>query len=110
MTEKTFQDLQHLTTTDANAFWNRVNKLIKDKKLTQEAVAAMISVSYPSLRGWSHRKVYPELIDIYHLAQALDTTMNYLIFGKDTEPDTQLEYILGKNLLALAKEIKKAVD
>ena len=110
MPEKQFDELQHLTTSDAQAFWGRVNRLIKHKKLTQEDVATMISVNHGTFRGWSHRKLYPDLIDIYHLAQALDTTMNYLIFGKETEPDTQLEYILGKNLISLAKEIKKAVE
>ena len=110
MADKNFKDLHHLTTTDADAFWKRVNQIIKYKKLTQEAVAAMISVNHGTFRNWSHRRIYPDLIDIHHMAQALDTTVLYLVYGKETEPNTQVEYILGKSLLSLAKDIKKAVE
>jgi transcriptional regulator with XRE-family HTH domain len=94
-------NLVHLTYTDALAFWRRVNRLIKDKNLTQEAVSSIMGINYTTFRGWSHIKNYPNLPNIHLLAQALDTTMNFLIFGVDIEPCIQVEYIVGEKVIEL---------
>lgn len=102
---KQYDELQHLTISDQNSFWIRVNKLIKVKKLKQETVAEIIHVSHASLRGWSYRKVYPDLIDIYHLAQVLDTSIDYLIFGTDEPPQNNIFSVLGKKVYELLEII-----
>jgi len=102
--------LQRLTNSDSEAFWQRVNKLIKERKTNQEKVSSIIGVHYVTFRGWSHLKTYPNLPNIYLLAQALETNMSYLIFGIDTEPTIQTEYVIGKKVLDFVNLLKEAVN
>ena len=102
--------LQHLTYSDSEAFWRRVNKLIKERKTTQEQISTIIGIHYATFRGWSWSKEYPKLQNIHLLAQALETNMNYLIFGTDTEPTIHTEYIIGKKILDLVNLVKKAAS
>jgi len=103
-------ELQKLTFSDSEAFWRRVNRLIKEKNTTQEYICSIIGVHFGTFRAWSSGKIYPKLGDIFTLAQALDTSVNYLIFGTKTEPIIHTEYIIGKKVLDLIEIIKKAVD
>jgi len=102
--------LVHLTNSDSEAFWRRVNKQIKLKRINQEQVSSIIGVHYSTFRGWSHRRQYPRLEEIYLLAQVLETNINYLIFGTDTEPTIHTEYIVGKKVLDVVNLIKEAVN
>ena len=96
-----FFELKALDFRDNESFWNRVNSLIKAQKLTQEAVSCMIRVSYTTFRSWSYNKAYPDIRYLYLMAQVLNTSMNYLLFGSDTEPKTQFEYSIGKKVINL---------
>ena len=109
MSSEKFQNLQHLSESDMYDFWKRVNQLIKVKKLTQEDVANSISVNYTTFRGWSHYKRYPDLVDIFHLAQVLDTSINYLIFGTESEPSTKASFLIGEAVLSLVNLVKKGL-
>ena len=102
-------ELQKLTNSDSEAFWRRVNKLIKERNTTQEHVSSILGVHYATFRGWSCSKEYPRLHYIYLMAQILETNINYLIFGIDTEPTIQTEYIIGKKVLDLISLVKKAI-
>ena len=105
-----YNDLQKLTVSDSEAFWRRVNKLIKVKKSTQEEISSIIGVHFSTFRNWSFSKTYPRLPEIHLLSQALGTNMNYLIFGVDTEPTIHAEYIIGKKVLDLVNLVKKSVN
>lgn len=102
-----YDDLQKFSFDDVRAFWNRTNRFIKDKKLTQEEVAAIMRTSYGTLRNWSHRKVMPDFREIYYLSQILGTSINYLVWGTEAEPSNQQEFIVGKKLLSLLDALKK---
>ena len=95
---------------DAQAFWRRVNKRIKDLKMTQEDVAKKMGINYATFRTWSHVKAFPKVNDIFVIAQVLETTMNFLLFGTDTEPATTDEFLLGKRALALIDTIKDILE
>jgi transcriptional regulator with XRE-family HTH domain len=73
------------------SFWKRVNSLIKSKKTKQEAVAERCNISYQTFRGWVTNKRYPGTPETYRIAQALGTTVEYLVSGN--EPDTSHKYI-----------------
>ncbi|MCL2214774.1 MAG: hypothetical protein FWC06_06125 [Treponema sp.] len=103
-------ELQRLTLTDSEAFWRRVNKLIKQHNTTQEQISSTIGTHFATFRNWSWTKTYPRMGEIYLLAQALETNINYLLFGVDTEPVIQTEYIIGKKILDIVNIVKKAVN
>jgi transcriptional regulator with XRE-family HTH domain len=76
---------------DVVSFWKRVNSLIKSRKTKQEAIAAQCNISYQTLRGWVANKRYPGTPETHRIAQALGTTVEYLVSG--TEPETSRKYI-----------------
>ena len=71
---------------DAVSFWKRVNSLIKTQKTKQEVVARQCNISYQTFRGWVARKTFPGGDETYRIAQALSTTVEYLVAGKKPEP------------------------
>jgi len=76
---------------DAASFWKRVNGMIKAKATKQEAVAAECGISYQTFRGWVSRKTFPGADDAFRIAQALGTTVEYLVSGKRPEEFTAEE-------------------
>ena len=70
-------------------FWKRTNKLIKDKNSKQENVAQECGIPYQTLRSWVTRQTFPDALQTYKIAQALNTTVEYLVTGEDTSPYKQ---------------------
>ena len=68
---------------DASSFWRRVNSLIKARKTKQEAIAKECNIPYPTFRGMVTRKTFPGGDETYRIAQALGTTVEYLITGEN---------------------------
>ena len=66
---------------DVGHFWKRVNNLIKIQNTKQEVIAAQCNISYQTFRGWVTRKTFPGGDETYRIAQALGTTVEYLISG-----------------------------
>jgi hypothetical protein len=74
---------------DAETFWANVNRLIKEQKTTQEALATTIGTPFGTFRGWNFYSRLPDAVSAYRIAQALDTTVEYLCTGANTgKPDT----------------------
>jgi transcriptional regulator with XRE-family HTH domain len=74
--------------TDADSFWKRVNSLIKSQKTKQESVSEQSGINYQTLRGWVTNHRFPGGDETYRIAQALNTTVEYLVCGEDPgKPD-----------------------
>jgi transcriptional regulator with XRE-family HTH domain len=73
---------------DAASFWKRTNSLIRAQKTKQEAIAAKCNISYQTFRGWVTRKTFPAGDETYLIAQALGTTVEFLIIGNNPKPLT----------------------
>jgi transcriptional regulator with XRE-family HTH domain len=76
--------------TDADSFWKRANTLIKSQKTKQEAVAGQCGINYQTLRGWVTNHRFPDGEETYRIAQALNTSVEYLVTGEEPgKPDTE---------------------
>ena len=102
--------LKCLDIEDTKAFWYRTNRLIKEKKLTQRIVANRCDTFESTFKNWSHTKTYPRVHEIYLISQVLGVSMNYLLFGQETEPRTEFEYIIGKKVLSLVESVTTALN
>jgi transcriptional regulator with XRE-family HTH domain len=71
---------------DAKTFWGNVNPLIKSRKTTQRAVSEEIGISLGTFQGWVARDTLPDAVSALKIAQALGTTVEYLVTGKSPEP------------------------
>ena len=70
---------------DAVSFWNRVKELIKSNNTTQRGLSETIGLSPRALEIKISRKSVPDIFEAYKIAQALHTTVEYLISGNDTD-------------------------
>jgi len=68
--------------TDVISFWKRVNELIRLKKTKQEVVADACGISYQTFREWITRKAFPDGNDLFHIAQNLGISVEYLMTRK----------------------------
>ena len=74
---------------DAVSFWNRVKQLIKSNNTTQRGLSETIGLSARTLEIKIGRKSAPDVFEAYKIAQALNTTVEYLVTGEDTSPYKQ---------------------
>lgn len=63
----------------ASDFWNRIDELKGDIKLTQ--VAKTTGINYQTLRNQRSENRYPKKEDMEKLASYLSTTVEYLMTG-----------------------------
>ena len=65
-------------------FWQRVKELIKSQKLTQEKICSSCDISLSTFVSWIHNERLPDLISALKIAKALNTSVEYLVTGKDS--------------------------
>lgn len=82
-------------------FWKNVNLLIKRLDTTQEPICQNLGISINTLRGWIAKDLLPRADDALKIAQALDTTVEYLFTGE--EPNGGIP----KDVLVTAWEISR---
>jgi len=82
---------------DAVSFWNRVKQLIKSNNTTQRGLSETIGLSARALEIKIGRKSTPDVFEAYKIAQALNTTVEYLVTGEHTNNAEKIAEI--KNLL-----------
>ena len=67
-------------------FWINVNSLIKERQTTQEIICNQTGISLNTLRGWVSKGVLPRVDEAVKIAKALNTSVEYLVTGKDYDP------------------------
>ena len=77
----------------AVSFWEQVNQLIKTQKTTQEDLAKSLCIPFGTYRGWNAYKRLPDVSSGLKIAQALNTSVEFLLTGIEPEnsPKTVLD-------------------
>lgn len=63
----------------------RIQGLRKQKKLTLYQLGKLVEVSGPAISQFEHNKFIPKSVVLQKLSEALGTTTQYLLTGKDSE-------------------------
>lgn len=66
---------------------DRILTLVKEKKISQKDLASMIGVSESALSRYIKNEREPSIEVMANLATALDTTIDYLATGAQSETD-----------------------
>lgn len=66
--------------------WERINLLIKEKNTTQNAVSVDCGFNPRRIQNLSAGNRLPDAIEITKIAQALGTSVEYLVTGSDNSP------------------------
>ena len=83
-----------------NHFWERVKELQKRSGYFQEDLASIAGVSIGVYKNWIYRDIIPRADEACKIAEALNTTVEYLVTGKGV-------YITAEQLLDLEKEVNE---
>jgi len=74
-------------------FWNRTNSLIKTKNTTQKALSLQCGFNERRIETLSSYGRSPNVDEAVKIAQALNTTVEYLVTGVKPEQDSRLELL-----------------
>jgi transcriptional regulator with XRE-family HTH domain len=86
---------------EAEFLWNNVKRLIREQGTTQEKLAEKCDINFRTLQNQISRNIMPDSVETYKIAQALNTTVEYLLTGNDAiKPD----------LKPLIKQIRDIAD
>ncbi len=64
--------------------WGRIQALMSDRRITHSKAAAAIGTNLNTFRGKMYRHAMLSATELYGLAILLDTTMEYLLVGRQT--------------------------
>jgi len=68
-----------------NPFLKRVKVLMNDFDWSQTRLASEADVRETTVRSWFSRNTYPTVDDAHSIADALNTTVDYLMTGDDPQ-------------------------
>ena len=86
--------------------WNRINALIKEKNTTQNAISIDCGFNPRRIQNLSGGNRLPDAIEITKIAEALGTTVEYLVTGQSTAPKPDTSKIL-ETLNAAIQQVKE---
>lgn len=86
-------------------FYERVKVLAKKKKITIEAVANIAGLSIDSYNSYKRHDNLPRADEAVKIAEALGTSVEYLVTGKDSNSPANKPELLSA-LEELTKQIK----
>lgn len=67
-----------------NGFWNRVKELLKEQNKTQIELCEFCGLNLHAFRNKIALGTNPNVIDAYKIAKYLNTSVEYLVTGKET--------------------------
>lgn len=86
-------------------FWERTNKLIKEHKLTQKQLSIICNLNERRIPNLSAGNKIPDAFEVVAIAQALNTTVEYLVTGET--PDNSINNFKNELLKAFSDIFSK---
>ena len=68
-------------------FQDRLNRLRRERGLSQEDLAEVVGVTRQAVQKWESGASRPDMDNLAALAQYFDVTLDYLVLGRDPSPD-----------------------
>ena len=82
---------------EKDIFWKNVSLLLKNKKISQEKMCEDLGMSIYTLRSSISKQVLPRVDVAKNIADYLDTSVDFLITGKESnEYKERLENLKSK--------------
>ena len=75
-------------------FWDRVKIRIKEENITQEGLAKVAELNFNNMKQQIFYKRLPDAAQATRIAQALKTSVEYLVTGEDKSPVMEENAIL----------------
>jgi transcriptional regulator with XRE-family HTH domain len=93
---------------EAVFFWNTVKTLIKKNHITQETLCSQCNFPLSTFKHWIFKSIFPDALQSYKIAKALNTSVEYLLTGEEPKLDPALSELseLKQRIKELADSIK----
>lgn len=69
---------------NAQTFWDNVKPMIKAHGLTQAKLAESCQIPFGTLQGWIAKSVIPDAVSAVKIAKLLNTSVEYLVTGEES--------------------------
>ena len=76
---------------DKPDFWGRVKAAIEEQKTSQDLLAQKCGINRRTLENQIYRNIMPDVVTGQKIAEALNTTVEYLVNGKKNDAKTTIE-------------------
>lgn len=87
-------------------FWRRVKDLIKSQNTTQEWVANSANVSFNNLKQQIFHNRIPVADEAVRIAKALNTSVEYLVTGEESDSAAKELSELKAEILKFAQDVQ----
>lgn len=94
---------------EIEAFYARLNRLIKQRNTTQEWVCKNIGLNLGTFRNRQTAKIYPNIYEGVSIAKLLDTTAEFLVSGENPHELEADDVELLRKLNTLSQESKETI-
>lgn len=91
-------------------FWNNVKTLIKNQRTTQEKLCKSCGISLSTFVSWIHNSRLPDVENAYKIASALNTSVEYLVTGRESDAYRLKYKTLVESLRKLAEESEEVLS
>ncbi len=96
----------------AEAFWENTKKEIRRQNTTHEWVAKKAGISFNTFQGWISKDIFPRANEAVRIADALDTSVEYLVRGAMRDNKSNIEIItrhlpeISRHINAISEAVK----
>lgn len=84
-------------------YWQRTKSLIKSQNLTQEKLCKLCNISLATFVSWIHNERLPDLESAVKIASALNTSVEFLVTGNETDSAAKELKDLKEKLFLLSR-------
>ena len=97
---------------EIDPFWERVKKLIRAHKTTQEKFSTYIGVNYATFKCWLYFNRIPDAYTCCDIAEALGVSVEYLVRGIDGKAmeNREREALVRKTAAAQIKKMSIIIN
>ena len=65
-------------------FWSNVKKLLSEKNIQQKDFAALLGMNVLTLKNQMSRNILPDVENAYKISSVLNTSVEYLVTGRES--------------------------
>lgn len=84
-------------------FWNNVKKILVEKNILQKDFADTLGINISTLKNQMTRNIIPDAESAVKIATALNTSVEFLVTGKEENPAAKELKELKEKLAALIR-------
>lgn len=84
-----------------DGMWDRIQSMLSERRISHADAAEVMGMNLHTFRGKMYRNAMLSAVELYRLAVSLETTMEYILVGRDPMIDRYVTSIRELESLAV---------